>query len=61
MKCPYCKTKVLMKSAHTSYSIDKHAWCENCGAYYSGGMNKSTREHYGSWQQASRLARGHKQ
>jgi len=53
MKCPHCKIKVHVSEGHTSYSVSKHAWCHQCGSYYTGGMNKSTRQHYGHWRKPS--------
>lgn len=43
-----CGNEIHISEAHTSYSIDRHGWCGKCGAFFSGGLNKSTRENYGS-------------
>jgi hypothetical protein len=53
MKVCRCGNEIFIVSGHTSYSIERHAWCNKCGAFWSGALNKSTRENYGSWRYPS--------
>jgi hypothetical protein len=56
MKKCKCGNKVAtIRAGENSYSVSTYAWCSNCGAIWSGGMNKSTREYYGSWEYPKKI------